>query len=278
MSSLKPMAEAHGQGTLERPVYSPGLLLEDEDLTSGVSYTQRLTQLLFRSLFGCGVICGLTVTARLVCHRRKLEVTVAPGVGLDGMGNPVEVPRAVAFSYDPGCDPMPPTIWVAACYKDRDCAPREVSCGCDGEADRAMTRRKAGFAIHLYAEPPSCACGCERPAPPKPPDCDCPPARTQPAVQTLDAPATGTGAGPDVDPAEWRALGRPKDSCYRDHVLGVCDCGCGCGCILLGSVTTTPADSDESENPALSVEDAGARRIRPMLIGMALEAARPKAT
>jgi hypothetical protein len=46
------------KGSLIRPTYSPGLLLEDDDLTAGVSYTRGLTQLLFRSLFGCGVICG----------------------------------------------------------------------------------------------------------------------------------------------------------------------------------------------------------------------------
>ena len=52
-----------GSSTLVRPRFSPGLLLRDDDLKVGVDYTRELSRLMFRSLFGCGVICGLKVEA-----------------------------------------------------------------------------------------------------------------------------------------------------------------------------------------------------------------------
>src|SRR5438874_7512870 len=79
---------------LERPRYTAGLLLEDTDLTAAVKYTRDMSRLLFRSLFGCGVICGLDVTALLTCNGSKIEVTVASGIALDCSGNPIYVPKA----------------------------------------------------------------------------------------------------------------------------------------------------------------------------------------
>jgi len=75
-------------GVLERPRYSPGLILEDSDLTAAVDYTRALNRLLFRSLFGCGVVCGLTVSIGTDCG---LQVTVAPGLALDGCGDPLHL-------------------------------------------------------------------------------------------------------------------------------------------------------------------------------------------
>jgi hypothetical protein len=273
MSSMKPLISESGLGTLERPVYSPGLLLEDEDLTTGVSYTRRLTQLLFRSLFGCGVICGLTVEARLVCNRRHLKVTVDPGLGLDCLGNPIEVTSTVEVVYDPGCEPIPERVWVVACYLDRDCAPREVACGCDGGNERAMTRQRSGFEIRLYPSHPECACSCERPErkPEADPDCRCPPGEVPAAPAAAAVQQT-----PPADPEAWRRAGLAAESCYLDHVRGLCDCGCGCTCILLG-VVTIPRDPYAEQTPGdvLAVDDRGVRRIRPWLIGMTLEQARP---
>ena len=82
---------------LERPRYSPGLILEDSDLTSAVDYTQALSRLLFRNLFGCGVICGLTVKIDTDCG---LNVTVSPGLALDGCGDPLQLPGPVTIAYD----------------------------------------------------------------------------------------------------------------------------------------------------------------------------------
>ncbi|MEI9852768.1 MAG: hypothetical protein WDN24_20060 [Sphingomonas sp.] len=62
-------------GQIERPLYAPGLILQDSDLTAAVDYTRELNRLLFRTLFGCGVICGLRVGIREDCG---LTVTIAP--------------------------------------------------------------------------------------------------------------------------------------------------------------------------------------------------------
>src|SRR4051794_19866432 len=77
---------------LERPRYSSGLILEDRDLTAAVEYTRDLNRLLFRNLFGCGVICGLIVKVDEHCG---LRVTVGAGLALDGCGDAVQVPKPV---------------------------------------------------------------------------------------------------------------------------------------------------------------------------------------
>ena len=72
--------QVEGKSTLVRPRFSTGLLLRDDDLTVGVDYTRELSRLLFQSLFGCGVVCGLRVSVTLECG--KLLVTVP---WLDGL-------------------------------------------------------------------------------------------------------------------------------------------------------------------------------------------------
>src|SRR5690242_16027655 len=76
-------------GSLVRPRFEPGLLLLDEDLTAIVDHTRALSRLLFRSLFGCGVVCGFKVTPQVACG--NLSVTVDPGVALDCRGDPIEM-------------------------------------------------------------------------------------------------------------------------------------------------------------------------------------------
>src|ERR1700754_1738163 len=102
-----------GNATLVRPRFSPGLLLRDDDLTQGVAYTRDLSRLLFRSLFGCGVICGLKVGQPTVkCG--KLEIAVEAGVALNCCGDPIEVPDGQPpISVDPTCGaPLPGMLWV----------------------------------------------------------------------------------------------------------------------------------------------------------------------
>ena len=52
LSSIK------GTSTLVRPKFGPGMLLQADDLDSLTTYTRELNRLMFRSLFGCGVVCG----------------------------------------------------------------------------------------------------------------------------------------------------------------------------------------------------------------------------
>ena len=112
MKTVKPLDCKAGSSGIERPLFSPGLLLEDEDLTAGVDYTRELSRLLFRSLFGCGVICGLEVKGELFCKRQQLRVTVGPGLALDGAGNPMQVTKSVPLATRPDCEPLPETVWV----------------------------------------------------------------------------------------------------------------------------------------------------------------------
>src|SRR3569832_982652 len=115
--------------TLERPRYSPGLILEDSDLTAAVDYTRSLSRLLFRNLFGCGVICGLTVKVDEECG---LNVTVSPGLALDGCGDPQQLPSPVTIAFDKRKaeqirkDAKP--FWVILCGKEKLCLLRSLVC------------------------------------------------------------------------------------------------------------------------------------------------------
>ncbi|MGY4404083.1 hypothetical protein [Bradyrhizobium sp. USDA 3315] len=153
----------NGISTLVRPAYSPGLLLEDEDLTAAVDYTRNLTRLLFRSLFGCGVICGLEVKAEPSCNNRKIAIKIDRGLGLDCSGNPIEVPKDVSLEFDPECEPFPPHIWVVACHTSQSCRSRDVAC-CPDEDDpkQFKTRLQDGYRIELRMDkdPPDDVCRC----------------------------------------------------------------------------------------------------------------------
>src|SRR3954469_11600300 len=81
-----------GMSELVRAKFGPGMLLEHRDLEQLNSYTRELSRLLFRSFFGCGVVCGLVVTWDENCD--KLHITVGPGLALDGQGEPVYVPES----------------------------------------------------------------------------------------------------------------------------------------------------------------------------------------
>jgi hypothetical protein len=153
-----------GVSTLSRPRYTPGLLLEDDDLTAAVEYTRNMMRLMFRSLFGCGVICGLDVTAQLTCNRRKVEVTVGKGVALDCLGNPIEIPKSVKVVFDADCDTPPEWLWVVVCYVEKCCRPKDISCAPDEHGQIVQTRIMDGFEVRLYPNRPKCACSCEPPA------------------------------------------------------------------------------------------------------------------
>src|SRR5262249_18434652 len=145
---------------LLRPRFAPGLLLEDEDLNTSVNYTRDLVRLMFRSLFGCGVICGLKVTGRPICEGRKWELTVASGLALDCMGNPIEVATSKTIEYDPKCDRFPENLWVTVCYKEKCCRPKDAGCSQDDDSQPQPTRIRSGYSIKLYKELPTCACHC----------------------------------------------------------------------------------------------------------------------
>ena len=257
-----------GLATLQRPRYSPGLLLEDEDLTAGVDYSRDLNRLLFRSLFGCGVICGLTVTAERECKDRKLIINVDRGLALDCMGDPIHVTTPISLHYDPDCKAFPPLIWVTACYVEKACRPRDVSCGCDDgghEAQVERTRIRDGFEIKLYDSYPECACSCEEPLKKEPPHTGGCCAGTDPqAAAVIDESATTSEGGAD----SVALAAPPPPDCYKDHNMGVCECDCGCNCVLIGKVIIDAGDDGRVIN-SVDVNIGDVRFIRPVLTGQA---------
>jgi len=233
-------------GLLERPRYSPGLILQDSDLTAAVDYTRELNRLLFRSLFGCGVICGLDISVEEKCG---LQVTVRPGLALDGCGDPVQLPSAVTITLDEkdgviaddGNAPRVRDFWVTLCGKEKLCAPRAILCDADEEDGAPQATRIRSLAeVSIDFERPHCVCECSAPG-------------ERLNDQELDALA--------------RQLLRQNDGaydglpdCHEDHNHKL-DCRCDCGeCVLLGWVHWF-ADG------GWGVLHRGVRRfIRPMLI------------
>lgn len=216
-----------GKSTLVRPRFSPGLLLRDDDLKVGVDYTRELSRLLFQSLFGCGVVCGLRVSVAVECE--KLLVTVQPGVALNPMGDPIHVPEPVPIKIDPTCGKeIPAKLWVILCRTEKCCAPRTAVCGCDEEDSPSVcTREQEGFEIRIVKEgPKECACMClEKPIPP--------PNDSQDIEGTYD----------EDDPGCWCA---DPCKCLNDHYTGICRCKC-CDpeCVVLAVLTDVSKDQKE---------------------------------
>jgi hypothetical protein len=214
--------------TLERPRYSPGLILEDKDLTAAVDYTRNLNRMLFRNLFGCGVICGLTVSTDRKCG---LKVTVKPGLALDGCGDPVELPRKVEIQLDEKTaeswekDNKP--FWVVLCGKEKYCAPRALVCDSD-EFDHVtqQTRIRSLAEVTITRDNPKCVCGC--------------PTRDDAQIKGPNSqdlrghPAVGLPAGNDTDADPCQKEHEERVDCAEDCGCGsACDCGC---CVLLARV------------------------------------------
>lgn len=258
-----------GTSQLVRPRYSPGLLLQDEDLTRAVDYTRELSRLLFRSLFGCGVVCGLVVRADEKCG--KLQVTVAPGVALDGFGDPVQIREPQSFVIDPTCGkPPPPSMCVVLRHHEKCCQPRTAACGADDEDAAVCTRIAEGFELRLLGDCPKCACGCAREAPKEEPV----PAAAAEAAKVegkpLKAKDAKASAGAEVQVYEAKsavrgaqdcACANPADPCYQDHYCGKCAC-CDSEWVVL-AVVKAPK---EGEKAGWRVDHSVRRFVRPVLM------------
>lgn len=236
----KYVATATGMSLLTAPKFGPGMLLQDDDLEHLSKYTQELSRLMFRSLFGCGVVCGLVVRAVVECG--KLVITVADGVALDCCGDPVHVPQPQTIPVDPSCDPnFPKCLWVVLCGKRKCCAPRPAMCSNDDEDSTVVcTRERYAFEIRVVRTRPACVCGCPEPES----DYD-----TKALLET-----------------ECGCV-NPKLPCYADHYEGKCTCncadcsGCDCNCILLARLDHT----DDQKNP-WTADHRVRRFVRPVLI------------
>jgi len=278
MKTAKPLDCKSGSSGIERPLFSPGLLLEDEDLTAGVNYTRELSRLLFRSLFGCGVICGLEVKGELFCKRQQLRVTVGPGLALDGGGNPMQVTKSVQLATPHDCDPLPETVWVVVCYKELGCRSREVACSPDADSQSVKTRSVDAYEIKLYKDPPECACSCGKKTPtttqPLPGNCCEELLDPQATTDTTTTPAgTSTATSTEPDPCD----------CYKKHFEATTCVDCGCACVLIATVSTKTDKDDKAidrnltEDIETKVDPSVRRWIRPVLTGMC-RCRKPKAT
>lgn len=217
---------------LERPRYSPGLILEDSDLTAAVTYTQQLNRLLFRSLFGCGVVCGLTVSARDACGH---EVTVEEGLALDGCGDPIHVTRPIKIELDKNRavrNGVPQPFWVLLCAGEKLCAPRTLVCDADDfDGATQPTRIRSTATVSISFDERICACVAD-----------------QPAQQEKYA----DQASRDEDPV--------GDECRSD--CG-CDSACACGCCV---VLARVKGQRDRERIVWTAHHSGYRRfVRPAL-------------
>jgi len=228
------------------------MLLQHEDLEQLNIYTRDLSRLLFRSFFGCGVVCGLTVSAKDNCGNTM--VTVDAGVALSCIGDPIYVQRSVTFAATDGCDPdnpPPNPLWVWLCSFPKCCAPRTPSCGCDdGDGTPACTREVDWYEIYLGTDKPACACGCD--------------ANNTPAAAVVPVVAGAQLANPNFvakapdDPCQCADR---KSDCYKDHYLGVCGCKCDdSNCVILALLTY------DAINKSWTADYRVRRFIRPVLV------------
>jgi hypothetical protein len=295
---------AEGRGSLVWPRFTPGLLLLDEDLTAGVDYTRELSRLLFRNLFGCGVICGLAVTGQEATGR-CLTVAVDCGLALDCIGDPVQVRQPQSVTIMATCDKtLPSAVWVALRRREHECMPRELACPPEaGGQSSAKTRTIDGYEIAVLDHRPAKACGCPEAAPPTgttptPPPTPAPtvgggqatpaPTATVTGGQATPSPAPTVAGGASTTPARGRAAAaQPTDAapstpatqpsatqpsatqpdCYKDHRDGVCACDCCAGSEWVLLAKLTPPAGPATTDPVLWHPDYSVRRfIRPMLL------------
>lgn len=233
------LASKKDTSTLVRAVFEPGMLLQHEDLEQLNAYTRDLSRLLFRSFFGCGVVCGLVVKPyKDPCG--KWYVGVGSGLALDCNGDPIYVPKDQQLPIDEKCEQnIDGPLWVLLCGSVKCCGPRTSMCSPDDEDPKSVcTRERDCFEIRIVKEEPKCACGW--------PDAGTDP--NDPYVQE----------DTDCDCVN------PKLHCYVDHYDGKCKCTdqecccCGCDCILLARL--------EDNDGTWSADHRVRRFIRPVLM------------
>jgi len=250
------------KSTLVRPKFGPGMLLQHEDLDLMTAYAQKLSRLMFSSLFGCGVICGLVVRTKSDCGR--IDVIVEEGVGLDCSGYPIYVPKDQRFALDDKCDPnLHGPLWVVLCGTVTCCAPRTSLCASDDdEATAVCSRERDGFELRVVSERPKCICECTY-------------------YQELKELKDGVKL---LLKSDCKCV-NPDLPCYEAHYQGKCGCNCDecsdreCKCIVLARIdekTEMDKKLEQAENqgdknqadPAnpWKVDHSVRRFIRPVLM------------
>ena len=151
-----------------------------------------------------------------------------PGVALNGIGDPVHVPKDKKLIIDPSCgQKIPAEMWVILCRTEKCCAPRSAVCGCEEEDSASVcTREQEGFEIRLVKElPDKSACTCAR--------SELPDKSTAQTVQD-GTKAKKDGSGDGTKPVSCACVD-PCDPCYREHYAGNCGCDCCGECVVLAN-------------------------------------------
>jgi len=138
-----------GDASLVRPKYSPGLLLEDTDLTGAVDFTRSLSSLLLRAMLGAGVLCGFKVMATV--EKKCMHISVRRGIGVDSCGALVELPHDVSVNCEIACDDEKKSAEFAVLIRrdERPCGQRDVAC-VGGDATVADKLRES-YSINVVA-------------------------------------------------------------------------------------------------------------------------------
>lgn len=245
----QPLARAKGTSTLARPKFGPGMLLQHDDLEQLNVYTRELNRLMFRSLFGCGVVCGLVVGTQVKCG--KVNVTVGSGLALDCQGDPIYVPKPQTIVLDEECDPdMDSPLWVVLCGTVKCCAPRTSMCASDeDESPSVCTRERDGYEIRIVRNRPQCVCSCPEPD------------QKYPTREWSDRTR-------DRSDNKCKCVD-PENPCYVDHYAGKCGCdcedcaNCDCDCVLLARLEKSDKDLD---HPVWTTDHRVRRFVRPVLM------------
>lgn len=235
--NAKPLATHKGTSTLVRPKFGPGMLLEHGDLELLPTYTRDLSRMLFRSLFGCGVVCGLHVDVSDHCG--KVRITIACGLAIDCEGDPVYVPETQNVDVDLTCGGQTSIngLFVVLCGTTKCCAPRTSMCAAeDDDGPPVCTRERDMFEVRVLEKADGCGCL-------EPPEND---------QQRSDCKC--------VDPTH---------PCYVAHYEGRCGCAdatddkhceCHCECVVLARVFRTGIDKP------WDVDHSVRRFVRPVLM------------
>jgi hypothetical protein len=279
--------------SLIRPKFSPGLLLQDDDLTAAVGYTRNLSRLLFRTLFGCGVLCGLQVGRPQKDNCGNLVTDVASGVALSCKGDPIEV-AASRVKIDTCENDLPCFLWFAVRHIECTSVPRTPQCSPDDEDSQpTATRERDGFELRVFDERPPCSCGCKRLEPPAEASVSvslstaASSKQTKPLqkkaqrtaaadMQAIEHHASTSGSAssdcvypetletapdPSEDPCHCN-LRTGENSCYESFYKGECPCDC-CDCEWI--VLAVAARQDAEGNDWI-IDHSVRRFVRPVLM------------
>jgi hypothetical protein len=175
-------------GSTEAVTFTDGMLVTAEDLNAAARYPLEVVQVLLRSYFGCGIVCGLGVKRHTNPNddkARYFAVDIGRGVALDCQGYPIELCEEITLDFRP--DP----------------------CGCpiDGEQVRYIAIRR-----FTAPEAPARGCGCGPAA--GEPGQQCSRVRDHVLVQAFDEKHLPAGI----------CMRPPADGDDREADEGICDC------------------------------------------------------